>query len=388
MLKIQVTLFKMMKNALLYFILPILFLSCSSSQYDFEGKNTEKEIIQELEKVITESLPKDRSISGAILKGDQLIWSKAYGVSKVLTHATMADTATIYRIGSISKPFTAFLMMLLVQDSIIHLSDPVELYVPEVKKLKGYSDHTKITFQQLATHTSGLTREPGLPDAASGPIQQWESKILQSIPTTSFESNPGEKFSYSNIGYGILGLALSRAAQKPFIELIQKRLFEPLHMNSSYFIVPNEKLSDLSAGIQELSGGRTDTETPLSEHAGRGYKVPNGGIYSTPNDLAKFMSCIRGASPNLLTTENLALIQNKMIGIGEQNFYGIGFFINQEKGLTIVNHGGAVAGYTANCAFAKENNYGIILMRNYAEGKPDIYELPFELLGALNKIKE
>ncbi|MCF0055367.1 serine hydrolase [Dyadobacter sp. CY356] len=377
----------MMKNVLCHIILPILFLSCSSSHHDFEEKNTEKEIIQELEKVISESLPKDRSISGAILKGDQLIWSKAYGVSNVSTHA-MADTATIYRIGSISKPFTAFLMMLLVQDSIIHLNDPVELYLPEVKKLKGYSDHTKITFQQLATHTSGLTREPGLPDAASGPIQQWESKILQSIPTTSFESNPGEKFSYSNIGYGILGLALSRAAQKPFIELIQKRLFEPLHMNSSYFVVPNKKLSDLSVGMQELSGGRTDTETPLSEHAGRGYKVPNGGIYSTPNDLAKFMRCIQGAAPNLLTTENLRMMQNKMIGIGEQNFYGAGFFINQEKGLTIINHGGAVAGYTANFAFAKENNYGIILMRNYAEGEPDIYELPFELLGAFNKIKE
>ena len=377
----------MMKNALLYFILPILFLSCSSSQHDFEGKNSEKEIIQELEKVISESLPKDRSISGAILKGDKVFWSKAYGVSNVSTHA-MADTATIYRIGSISKPFTAFLMMLLVQDSIIHLNDPVDLYLPEIKKLKGYSDHTKITFQQLATHTSGLVREPGLPDAASGPIEQWESKILQAIPTTTFESNPGEKFSYSNIGYGILGLALSKAAQKPFSELIQKRIFEPLHMNSSYFVVPNEKLSDLSAGMQELSGGGVDAKTPLSEHAGRGYKVPNGGIYSTPNDLAKFMRCIRGASPNLVSTENLAMMQSKMTGIGEQNDYGIGFFINHVDQSTIINHGGAVSGYTANFAFAKENSYGIIFMRNYSEGGPDIYELPFELLKAFNKIKE
>jgi CubicO group peptidase (beta-lactamase class C family) len=326
----------MMKNALLYFILPILFLSCSSSQHDFEGKNSEKEIIQELEKVISESLPKDRSISGAILKGDKVIWSKAYGVSNVSTHA-MADTATIYRIGSISKPFTAFLMMLLVQDSIIHLNDPVELYLPEIKKLKGYSDHTKITFQQLATHTSGLVREPGLPDAASGPIKQWESKILQAIPTTTFESNPGEKFSYSNIGYGILGLALSKAAQRPFIELIQKRIFEPLHMNSSYFVVPHEKTFRFVSWDAGAFRRGVDAKTSLSEHAGRGYKVPNGGIYSTPNDLAKFMRCIRGASPNLVSTENLAMMQSKMTGIGEQNDYGIGFFINHVDQLTIIN---------------------------------------------------
>lgn len=379
--------FKILRTKLTYLILSVFFLGCSSSNHDFEEKNSEKEIIQELEKVISENLPKDRSISGAIVKKDKVIWSKAYGVSDLSTHS-MSDTATIYRIGSISKPFTAFLMMLLVQDSIIHLNDPVELYLPEIKKLKGYSGATKITFQQLATHTAGLMREPELADAASGSIDNWESKILQAIPTTSLESSPGEKFSYSNIGYGILGLALSKAAKKPFIELIQKRIFEPMHMNSSYFIVPKERKPDLSAGMQELSGGETDTKTPLLEHAGRGYKVPNGGIYSTPNDLAKFMRCIRGASPNLVTSKNLALMQNKMIGIGEQNSYGVGFFINQVEELTIVNHGGAVAGYTANFAFAKENNYGIIFMRNYSEGEPDIYELPFELLTALNKIKE
>lgn len=379
--------FKIMKNALLCFIVTLPFLNCSSSHHDFEGKDSEKEIIQELEKIITETLPENRSISGVILKGDKIIWSKAYGVSNSKTRS-LADTATIYRTGSISKPFTAFLMMLLVQDSAIHLNDPVELYLPEIKNLKGYSDAKKITFLQLATHTSGLIREPELPKAASGPIQQWENKVLQSIPTTSIESSPGDRYSYSNIGYGILGLALSRAAHKPFIELIQERIFEPLHMNSSYFVVPNEKKSDLSAGMQELSGGRVDTKTPLLEHDGRGYKVPNGGIYSTPNDLAKFMLCLMGKSSQLLSDQNLAMMQKKITGIGDQNYYGLGFFINQQEGLTIVNHGGAVAGYTANFAFAKENNYGIVLMRNFAEGEPEIFTLPYEMLEALNKIKE
>ena len=378
---------KIRRNGLIYLVISLLFLNCSSSHHDFEGKDSEQAIIQELEKVISENLPNDKSISGAIVKGDKIIWSKAYGASNLATHS-LADTSTIYRTGSISKPFTAFLMMLLVQDSIIHLNDPVELYLPEIKKLKGYSGAATITFQQLASHTSGLIREPELPNAASGSIDNWESKVLQAIPTTSLESNPGEKFSYSNIGYGILGLALSRAAKKPFIELIQKRIFEPLQMNSSYFIIPREKKSHLAAGMQKLSGWGIDTKTPLIEHGGRGYKVPNGGIYSTPNDLAKFMLCIRGASPNLVTNKNLGMMLSKMAGIGEENYYGLGFFINQKDQLTIINHGGAVSGYTANFAFAKENNYGIIFMRNSSEGEPDIYELPFELLKALNKIKE
>jgi len=153
----------MTKNLLIHLTLGVFLLGCSTSNHEFEGKNSEQEIIEQLEKVIAEGLPEDRSISGAIVKEDKVIWSKAYGISNPANHS-LADTATIYCIGSISKPFTAVLMMLLVQDSIIHLNDPVELYLPEIKKLKGYSDHAKITFQQLATHTSGLIREPDLPN--------------------------------------------------------------------------------------------------------------------------------------------------------------------------------------------------------------------------------
>lgn len=371
-----------MRNTLIFLALSIFFLCCkSSSQYDFSGKNSEAAIIQEVDKIISEDLPNERSLSGVIVKGGKVIWSKAYGVADLKTQ--LADTATIYRIGSISKPVTAFLMMLLAQDSIIKLDDPVELYFPEIKKLKGYPDSNKITFKQLATHTSGLQREPALPNAASGPIEEWENKILESIPTTSFESQPGEKFSYSNIGYGILGLALSKAAKVPFIELVEERIFKPLKMNSSYYVVPEDKKSNLSVGIEE-----GDTKTPLLEHKGRGYKVPNGGIYTTPNDLAKFMIAMRGVPSGLLSKDNLAMMQNQQVSIGEQNHYGIGFFINQIGELTIVNHGGAVAGYTANLAFVKESDYGVIFLRNYGQGNPDIWELSFSLLEALSKVKD
>lgn len=369
-----------MRNALITIILSCLFLSCSSSRYEYDGKS-EEEIIRELEERIEEELLENKSISGAIVKGDKVIWAKAYGVSDLKTQ--LADTSTIYRIGSISKSFTAFLMMLLVQDGSIKLNDPVELYFADIKKLKGYSDTTKITFEQLATHTSGLIREPDLSNAASGPIEGWENKILEAIPTTSFEFKSGEKFSYSNIGYGILGLALSKVAGKPFIELVEDRIFKPLKMNSSFYVVPEGKKSNLSVGIEE-----SDTETPLLEHKGRGYKVPNGGIYSTPSDLAKFMIALRGASPRLLSAENLAMMQRNYVSIGEQNYYGIGFFINQNDQLTVVNHGGAVAGYRANFALAKENGYGVIFMRNYSEEKPDIGQLPLDLLSALSKVKE
>jgi CubicO group peptidase (beta-lactamase class C family) len=160
----------------------------------------------------------DGSISAAIIGGNKVIWSKAFGYSDRINR-TLADTTTIYRAGSISKSFTAFLMMQLVEEGTIKLTDPVELYFPEIRGLRGYSDSTKITFLQLASHTSGLSREPQLKNANTGPIHNWEAKLIASIPTTCFESSPGTKHIYSNIGFGILGIALSRATGKPFMQM-------------------------------------------------------------------------------------------------------------------------------------------------------------------------
>lgn len=376
-----------MKKHLFYLLLFVSLLACSSPNKTFENKNDEQSIIDEFERQLKEKTPDDRSISGVIIKRDKIIWSKAFGVSNLETQS-YADTSTIYRTGSISKTFTAFLMMLLVQEGTINLNDPVELYLPEISKLKGYADSTKITFQQLASHTSGLIREPELRNAATGPIEEWESKILESIPATSFGFKPGEKFNYSNIGYGILGLALSRAAQKSFLVLVKEKIFIPLDMKSSFFIVPEEKLSNLSAGIQELPLGVVNTSIPQKEHLGRGYKVPNGGIYSTPNDLAKFMLCNANSSLNLLSDDYLDLMQRGDDNLGKNKFYGMGYFIDQENQTTIIHHGGAVAGYTANFAFEKINGYGVILMRNCNRGDLNIMQLPLNLLKALSELKE
>lgn len=111
------------------------------------------------------------SISAAIVKEDKIIWSRAFGTSTV-NGSSLANTNTIYRIGSIAKSFTAFLMMLLVQEGAIELDDAVERYFPEIRELEGYSDATKITFRQLASHTAGLIREPKLEKADVGPIDE------------------------------------------------------------------------------------------------------------------------------------------------------------------------------------------------------------------------
>lgn len=225
-----------MRNTLLAILL-IISVGCNATKKkEFSYGDALKTIISEFENQLKKDLEDDNintSISGAIVKGNEIIWSSAFGLSDIDSKA-QANTATIYRTGSISKSFTSFLMMQLVQEGTIELYEPIEKYLPEISKLNGYSDSTKITFQQLASHRSGLIREPNLENAASGPIEEWENKILLSIPKTSFQSKPGDRYSYSNIGFGILGLALSRAADKSFIEMVKGKIFKPLYMNSSF----------------------------------------------------------------------------------------------------------------------------------------------------------
>jgi CubicO group peptidase (beta-lactamase class C family) len=208
-----------------------------------------------------------------------------------------------------------------------------------------------------------------LENADAGPIEEWENKVLRSIPTTSFEFKPGERFSYSNIGYGVLGVALSRAANEPFIEMVEEKIFKPLQMENSFFVVPEHKMKDLAQGIGGGPFGdeELDLDRPQKEHRGRGYKVPNGGIYSTPTDLGKFMMCNMG-NPYILDTKHLEIMHTNQTPETRYHSYGLGFELYRDPAITIVGHSGGLPGYSASFGFENDHGYGVILMRNYNWG--------------------
>ncbi len=365
-------------KVLLYFTL--LTTGCETTK-NSHSDNSIQAVIKEFESGIEKDIKDDGingSISTAIVRKNEIIWSKAFGIADIEKNIP-ADTNTIYRTASISKPFTAFLMMQLYQKGIIDIDEPIEKYLPEIRNIKGYSESTKITFRQVASHTSGLQREPDMKGADEGPIEEWEEKILEAIPLTSFKAKPGEHHSYSNIGYGIMGLALSRAASKSFLKLVKDEIFIPLGMDNSFFIVPDSLYPKLAKGIDGGPIGKLSFERPLRGHSGRGYKVPNGGIYSTPNDLGKFMICNMGFC-DLLEKENLELMQTATKPIEETWNRGLGFTLYQDDILNTVEHDGFISGYTAYFVFDKKHQYGVIIMRNYNFGSTDHLELTAKVL--------
>jgi len=362
-----------MKNSIAFFFC-IMLTAYSFAQVNsvaFEEDPHVKEIITDFEKEMMGKTARDTtgSFSAAIFKGDRIFWSKAFG--KMNNQASRpADTNTVYRVGSISKTVTAYLMMLLVQAGKINLDDPVIKYVPELSKLNrdGKDEGDRITFRQLADHTSGLAREPGdLINNATGPIEEWENKVLRSIPLTTLSGATGKTFMYSNIGYGILGLALSRAAQKPFIELAKEMVFRPHGMINSFYIVDQDNKSRIAAGYHWNPSDKVyGTAASEKEFAGRGYKVPNGGIFTTANDLARFAMALT-AGTGVLAKNYRDSMQTTQIFINKKKSegYGLGLFITEDdKDGKRVRHDGAVAGYNSLMIFDPVSGIGVILLSN------------------------
>ncbi len=324
-------------------------------------------------------------ISAAIFKGDQVLWAQGFGWADP-EHEVPAGVRTIYRTGSISKSFTAVLLADLMEEGRLELDDPVEEALPEIAQLGDPpAGMQPITYRQLASHTAGLIREPQLQGAAAGPIEQWGDKILASIPHTGFYTMPGTQYQYSNIGFGVLGYALQRAAGASFLELIEDRIFEPLGMSSSTFIIGPELSRRLSVGLANPGGDTVDADFPALEHAGRGYKVPNGGIYSTVGDLATFGAAVMGMTEYELlgpgTRSEVMQWQTPPDGPG----YGLGFSIRRVtlpdgSDGKFVGHGGSVAGYTAYLVFEPESGYGVVMLRNYNSGETNLGGASVELL--------
>ena len=314
------------------------------------------------------------SIVAGVVVGDRVVWSRAFGWAD-RDRQIAADARTIYRIGSISKSVTAVAMARLIERSVIRPGDPVIRWLPEFATLSGDSAAVRsITLAQLASHTGGLIREPQLPGAAAGPIEGWESKIVAALPRTSLNTAPGTAYAYSNIGYGILGLTISRAARVPFMTLVTDDVLRPLGMASSYFVVPPDVWPRVATGYANGARGSIDAELPAREHAGRGYKVPNGGIYSTVDDLARFIALMTGAlGDHVLSPASRATMLRIHSPGSTTSGYGFGFQIATDSlGNRFVSHGGSVAGYTANILFHTGTRIGVILLRNYNAGRTNL----------------
>ncbi|HKR60129.1 MAG TPA: serine hydrolase domain-containing protein [Pyrinomonadaceae bacterium] len=371
-------------------ILLLNFTSLSAARGQARPAPQLRRSIEQVDKLTASEYAKDRigSVTVGIVFGSNLIWTKSYGYAD-MEKRVPATKGTVYRIASVTKLFTGLVLLQLVERGRVRLSDPVEKYFPEVNKIQGrFPGAPPITIVQLATMTAGLVGEPENAERYNtGPVTDWEEKLILSLPDTRYSYEPGSYHNYSNTSYAILGATLGRAAGEPYVSYVQKQIIEPLGMTDTSF-EPHSQIGPLAKGYH-FENGKLDTLTPQRQHGNRGKNVPAGSLYSTVGDMTRLVAFELGEGPaNVLKRESLDKSFSALVAADSDLNYGdgIGGFSAlrlMPSNFVAVGHLGALPGYSAAVIFDRPSRIGIIMLSNLTNGKADYQELAQRMLANL-----
>jgi CubicO group peptidase (beta-lactamase class C family) len=346
--------------------------------------------VDKVERIVADAFARDStgSITAGVVSNGELVWTKSYGLADMATKRA-ADRNTVYRIGSITKPFTALMLLQLVEAGKVHLSDPVEKYFPDIRRVEGLpAGAAPPTLLQLATMSAGLPPEPRREgDFWSGPVSRWEEILISALPHLKYFAAPGTTFQYSNIGYAILGASLGRAAGMPYVKWEREHVFAPLHMEHTDFELNDTIAPNLATGYEIARDGTIDADFAAREHrTGRGYKVPNGAIYTTVDDLARFVAFELGHGPeSVLPAARLDATFKGFVASSPSLdiAYGPGFLLERRGADVFMGHSGSVAGYTSAMYYDRKAQLGVIVLRNAGGGKIYAPAVAMDALQAL-----
>jgi CubicO group peptidase (beta-lactamase class C family) len=354
-------------------IVLVFLLACAT--VGAQSASTVQRALAQVESYAAEEFAKDPvgSLVVGVVDGGKLAWTKSWGHADTAARRPVSD-GTYYRIGSITKQFTGLMLLQLAEHGTVRLSDPVVKYVPEFSQVKSpYPDAPPITLVQLATMTSGLAREPsGAFDHSVGPVSKWESIVLDVLPRVTYAHEPGTKFLYCNIGYALLGVALGRAANRPYTEYVREHILLPLGMTSTTWEPTPQMRPLLARGYAVDRAGNIDTTGPEKEWDGRGYRVPNGALITTMADLAKFVAWELGAGADTILKRDTQQdnYSRVMTAAGDMGGgYGVGFQVQRRGSLVAYGHGGTTSGFLSQALFDRESKTGVMVFRSVTGGK-------------------
>ena len=304
-------------------------------------------------------------LSIAVVHGQGTIWSKGFGVADLATGAP-ATADTVYAVGSITKLFTATLLMQLRDAGRLRLDDPVQEIVPEVPVPRRHGGHPPITLRQLVTHTSGLAKD--------SPVGYWDSvefppveRLMAELANTEQPYPPGVQWKYSNLAIALLGHALSRITGEAWEDSIAGRIMAPLGMAASAAKLAGQQKAQLATGYARSPG----TWPPrMLAHQDLGGISAGGSMHATAPDMAKFIAAQFGdASPVLAGASVAEMHRPQWVAPDWSWGQGIGWRIRRTQGGdTRIEHGGGVHGFTCRVLVSVPDRLGVAVFTNGSDG--------------------
>jgi CubicO group peptidase (beta-lactamase class C family) len=333
----------------------VLALGCGVGAGPVAGQGTDEAAVKARLEQVAQSYTAGNAYMGTVLvvDGDKVLLDKGYGMADLgWGNANAPDVK--FHLGSLTKQFTAALVLLLQEDGKLKIDDPVSKYLPDTPKT-----WEKITLAELLGHTSGI---PNFTDMKEFGVWRMSphtvDEELAFFKDKPLDFEPGSKFAYSNSNFEVLGAVIEKVSGKKYVDLLQERILTPLGMKDSGLDTDELILPRRAQGYMQ---GKDGLVLARSESMTAPWAA--GSMYSTTGDLLKWEHGLFGGK--VLNADSL----KAMTTPGKGN-YGLGVFISDKDGVKVVDHGGGIEGFNTHLAYVPEKRIAIVVLGNVNGGAP------------------
>jgi len=309
---------------------------------------------------IVQSYVADQHFMGTVLvaRGGQVVLNKGYGFANLEWNVPNTPN-TKFRLGSVTKQFTAASTLLLEERGKLSVNDPVKKYLPDAP-----AAWDKITIFHLLTHTSGIPNFTGFPDYQKlEPFAATPAELVGRFRDKPLDFQPGERWSYSNSGYVLLGYLIEKISGQTYEMFVRENIFKPLNMEESGYDSNSAVIAHRAAGYEVV---RNAFQNSGFVHM----SIPHaaGALYSTTGDLLKWEQGLFGGK--VLQTASL----EKMTTPFKSN-YAFGLGVETVAGHKVISHGGGIEGFNTQLEYYPDDKLTVVVLRNVTGPGPGPQEI-------------
>lgn len=324
--------------------------------------------------------PGDPGAAVLVAQGDQVLLRKGYGLASVELGVPI-EPDMVFRLGSITKQFTAVAILMLAEQGKLRLDQKVSETLPDYPKAQG----EKVRIDHLLSHTSGIPSYTGIPE-----FWKHERKDLSAAEMFAFfaelplEFTPGERFEYSNSGYYVLGQIIEKVSGESYADFVEKHIFTPAGMTASLYDNPLKRVPRRVAGHQMGEDG-IYAPAPYLSMSG---PYAAGALASTVDDLRRWNEALLAGK--LISRASLEKAWTPYtLNDGKKSNYGFGWGIGQYAGQRLISHNGGIHGFTTSMLLFPEKQLTIAVLSNGNELDPELVSqrLAMTLFGHQDEFK-
>jgi CubicO group peptidase (beta-lactamase class C family) len=313
----------------------------------------------------------------SVMRDGAVVKAQGYGLANVELNVPVKPE-TLFQTGSVGKQFTATAVMMLVEEGKVSVDDPISRYLPGTP-----ASWSAIRVRHLLSHTSGI------PDYESDSLKNGgkafinlrtdytEDELLRKFETLSLDFAPGEKFSYSNTGYVLLGILIRKVTRKFYGDFLEERIFHPLGMTATRIINEADIIPNRSSGYRLVKGELKNQEwvSPSLN------TTADGALYTNVLDMANWDAALY--TEKLLKRASLDQMWAPVrLHNGKIADYGFGWRVRALNGHHIVEHGGAWQGFTTHIARYVDDKLTVVILTNLDSDHGDPTKIAHEVAAS------